>query len=69
MYRYAYPYNDMRVNPAFLFAAMFLPIVGDGTENCSGERLDHHDAFAPAMNDVLDEARRSLATSETSGLR
>ena len=55
-------HNDMRVNPAFLFAAMFwYPLLEDGTEDAQESGLTYHDAFALAMNDVLDEACRSLA--------
>ncbi|WP_236421737.1 polynucleotide adenylyltransferase PcnB [Pantoea sp. Nvir] len=51
-------YNDMRINPAFLFAAMFwYPQLEAAQE--SG--LTYHDAFAMTMNDTLDEACRALA--------
>ncbi|STM49175.1 poly(A) polymerase [Escherichia coli] len=55
-------HNDMRVNPAFLFAAMFwVPTAGDAQKIAQESGLTYHDAFALAMNDVLDEACRSLA--------
>ncbi len=55
-------HNDMRVNPAFLFCRhVLVPIAGDGTEDRPESGLTYHDAFALAMNDVLDEACRSLA--------
>ncbi|WP_231828377.1 polynucleotide adenylyltransferase PcnB [Pseudocitrobacter corydidari] len=54
--------NDMRVNPAFLFAAMFwYPLLEMAQKITQESGLTYHDAFALAMNDVLDEACRSLA--------
>lgn len=55
-------HNDMRVNPAFLFAAMFwYPLLETAQKIARESGLTYHDAFALAMNDVLDEACRSLA--------
>lgn len=54
--------NDMRVNPAFLFAAMFwYPLLETAQRITQEGGLAYYDAFALAMNDVLDEACRSLA--------
>ena len=54
--------NDMRVNPAFLFAAMFwYPLLENAQRITQEGGLAYNDAFALAMNDVLDEACRSLA--------
>ena len=55
-------HNDMRVNPAFLFAAMFwYPLLEAAQKIAQESGLAYYDAFAMAMNDVLDEACRSLA--------
>ena len=55
-------HNDMRVNPAFLFAAMFwYPLLENAQRITQEGGLAYYDAFALAMNDVLDEACRSLA--------
>ncbi|BBE79597.1 poly(A) polymerase [Grimontella sp. AG753] len=55
-------HNDMRVNPAFLFAAMFwYPLLETAQRITQEGGLAYYDAFALAMNDVLDEACRSLA--------
>ncbi|WP_071789735.1 polynucleotide adenylyltransferase PcnB [Franconibacter helveticus 513] len=55
-------HNDMRVNPAFLFAAMFwYPQLETAQKIAQESGLAYYDAFALAMNDVLDEACRSLA--------
>lgn len=55
-------HNDMRVNPAFLFAAMFwYPLLETAQRIAQESGLAYYDAFALAMNDVLDEACRSLA--------
>ncbi|WP_217273288.1 polynucleotide adenylyltransferase PcnB [Kosakonia sp. MUSA4] len=55
-------HNDMRVNPAFLFAAMFwYPLLEEAQRIAQEGGLAYYDAFALAMNDVLDEACRSLA--------
>ena len=54
--------NDMRVNPAFLFAAMFwYPLLENAQRITQEGGLAYYEAFALAMNDVLDEACRSLA--------
>ncbi len=45
--------NRMRVNPAFLFAAMFWYPLPEMAQKSSGERSAYYDAFALAMNDVL----------------
>ena len=50
------------VTPAFLFAAMFwYPLLETAQKIAQESGLTYHDAFALAMNDVLDEACRSLA--------
>ncbi|MBD8162380.1 polynucleotide adenylyltransferase PcnB [Erwinia persicina] len=55
-------YNQMRVNPAFLFAAMFwYPQLEAAQKIAQESGLAYYDAFALSMNDVLDEACRSLA--------
>ena len=55
-------HNDMRVNPAFLFAAMFwYPLLEMAQKIAQESGLAYYDAFALAMNEVLDEACRSLA--------
>ncbi|WP_370527980.1 polynucleotide adenylyltransferase PcnB [Atlantibacter sp. RC6] len=55
-------HNDMRVNPAFLFAALFwYPQIETAQKIAQESGLSWNDAFALAMNDVLDEACRSLA--------
>ncbi len=54
--------NQMRVNPAFLFAAMFWYPQLEASQKIAQESgLAWYEAFALAMNDVLDEACRSLA--------
>lgn len=54
--------NDKRVNPAFLFAAMLWYPVTEHAEKLSQEGgLAYYDAFALAMNDILDEQCRSIA--------
>ena len=54
--------NDMRVNPAFLFAAMFwYPLLEAAQRIAQESGLAYYDAFALAANDVLDEACRTLA--------
>ncbi|HEF8783923.1 polynucleotide adenylyltransferase PcnB [Providencia alcalifaciens] len=54
--------NDKRVNPAFLFAAMLWYPVTEHAEKLAQEGgLAYYDAFALAMNDVLDEQCRSIA--------
>ncbi|MDI3439832.1 polynucleotide adenylyltransferase PcnB [Erwinia aphidicola] len=55
-------HNQMRVNPAFLFAAMFwYPQLEAAQKIAQESGLVYYDAFALSMNDVLDEACRSLA--------
>ncbi|MDR3103936.1 MAG: polynucleotide adenylyltransferase, partial [Yokenella regensburgei] len=55
-------HNDMRVNPAFLFAAMFwYPLLEMAQKIAQESGLAYYDAFALAANDVLDEACRSIA--------
>lgn len=54
-------HNDMRVNPAFLFAVMFWYPLLETAQNRSGERPGVLRRLALAMNDVLDEACRTLA--------
>ncbi|WP_206746961.1 MULTISPECIES: polynucleotide adenylyltransferase PcnB [unclassified Erwinia] len=55
-------HNDMRVNPAFLFAAMFwYPLIETAQRISQEGGLAWFDAFALAANDVLDEACRALA--------
>ena len=55
-------HNDMRVNPAFLFAAMFwYPLLETAQRITQEGGLAYYDAFALAMNDVLEKACRSLA--------
>ncbi len=55
-------HNDMRVNPAFLFAAMFwYPLLETAQKIAQESGLTYHDAFALAMNDVLDEPRTGNA--------
>lgn len=54
--------NDMRVNPAFLFAAMlWYPLIEHAQKLTQESGLAYFEAFALAMNDVLDEQCRSLA--------
>lgn len=55
-------HNQMRVNPAFLFAAIFwYPQLEAAQKIAQESGLAYYDAFALSMNDVLDEACRSLA--------
>lgn len=55
-------HNDMRVNPAFLFSAMFwYPQIEMAQKLTQESGLAYMDAFALAMNEVLDEACRALA--------
>ncbi|VDR29713.1 Poly(A) polymerase precursor [Raoultella terrigena] len=52
----------MRVNPAFLFAVMFwYPLLEMAQKITQESGLAYNDAFLLAMNDVLDEACRTLA--------
>ncbi|WP_218568350.1 polynucleotide adenylyltransferase PcnB [Buttiauxella agrestis] len=55
-------HNDMRVNPAFLFSAIFwYPQLEMAQKLTQESGLAYMDAFALAMNEVLDEACRALA--------
>ncbi len=59
-------HNDMRVNPAFLFAAMFwYPLLEHAQKLAQESGLAYYDAFALAMNDVLDEAVPFAGHSKT----
>ncbi|WMQ74338.1 MAG: Poly(A) polymerase I [Sodalis sp.] len=54
--------NDMRANPAFLFAAMlWYPLLEHAQKLTQESDLSYFDAFSLAMNDVLDEQCRTLA--------
>ncbi|AWH89584.1 polynucleotide adenylyltransferase PcnB [Limnobaculum parvum] len=54
--------NGKRVNPAFLFAAMlWYPLVERAQELTQESGLAYYDAFALAMNDILDEQCLTLA--------
>ncbi len=54
--------NDMRVNPAFLFAAMFwYPQLESAQRIAQESGLTYYDAFALSMNETLDEVCRALA--------
>ncbi|WP_127959953.1 polynucleotide adenylyltransferase PcnB [Serratia microhaemolytica] len=54
--------NNMHVNPAFLFAVMlWYPLLEHAQKLAQESGLTYYDAFALAMNDVLDEQCRSLA--------
>ncbi len=55
-------HNDKRVNPAFLFSVMLWYPLAEQAEKLSQEGgLPYFDAFALAMNDILDEQCRSVA--------
>lgn len=55
-------HNQTRVNPAFLFAAMFwYPLQESAQKIFRVGDLPWHDAFALAMNEVLNSACRTLA--------
>ncbi|WP_340608167.1 polynucleotide adenylyltransferase PcnB [Xenorhabdus bharatensis] len=54
--------NDKRVNPAFLFAAiLWYPLIEHAEKLTQEGGLQYYDAFALAMNDILDEQCRSIA--------
>ncbi|MFT4465572.1 MAG: polynucleotide adenylyltransferase PcnB [Sodalis sp. (in: enterobacteria)] len=54
--------NDMRVNPAFLFATMlWYPLLEHAQKLTQESGLSYFDAFSLAMNDILDEQCRPLA--------
>lgn len=55
-------HNDMRVNPAFLFAAMLWYPQQETTQRIVQESgLSEYDAFTLATSEVLDQACRALA--------
>ncbi len=55
-------HNHMRVNPAFLFAAMYWYPQLIISQTLSKEKnLNYYDAFILSMNDVLERANRALA--------
>lgn len=54
--------NQMRVNPALLFAALFwYPHLEAAQKIAQESGLAYYEAFALAMNDILDEACTALA--------
>ncbi|MGP4123337.1 MAG: polynucleotide adenylyltransferase PcnB [Sodalis sp. (in: enterobacteria)] len=54
--------NHMRVNPAFLFAAMlWYPLLGHAQKLTKESGLSYFDAFSLATNHILDEQCRTLA--------
>ncbi|TKI08799.1 polynucleotide adenylyltransferase PcnB [Martelella alba] len=54
--------KDLRINPAFLFAAMLWYPLMEQTQKLAQESgLAYFDAFSLALNDILDEQCRSLA--------
>ncbi|MGL9773135.1 MAG: polynucleotide adenylyltransferase PcnB [Sodalis sp. (in: enterobacteria)] len=54
--------SDMRVNPAFLFAAiLWYPLLEQAQKLTQESGLSYFDAFSLAMNDILDEQCRTLA--------
>lgn len=54
--------SGKRVNPAFLFAAMlWYPLVEHAEKLAQESGLTYYDAFALAMNDILDEQCQTLA--------
>ncbi len=54
--------NGMRVNPAFLFAAMlWYPLTEHAQKLAQESDLAYYDAFSLAMSDILDEQCHSLA--------
>ncbi|PHM54024.1 polynucleotide adenylyltransferase PcnB [Xenorhabdus hominickii] len=54
--------NDKRVNPAFLFAAiLWYPLIEHAEKLSQEGGLQYYDAFALAMNDILDEQCRFIA--------
>ncbi len=54
--------NDMRVNPAFLFAAMlWYPLTEHAQQLMQKTNHIYYDAFLLATNEILDEQCRSLA--------
>lgn len=54
--------NDMRVNPAFLFAAMlWYPLLQHAQKVIQESDLPYFDAFSLAMHDILDKQCSTLA--------
>ncbi|NBN59776.1 polynucleotide adenylyltransferase PcnB [Proteus sp. G2639] len=54
--------KNMRVNPAFLFAAMlWYPLIEHAEKLVQESGLSYYDSFAMAMNDILDEQCRTIA--------
>ena len=54
--------NNKRVNPAFLFVTMlWYPLVEHAERLSQESGLPYYEAFAIAMNDILDEQCRSIA--------
>lgn len=54
--------NDIRVNSAFLFAAMFwYPQLKSAEQTAQKSDLTYYDASALAINEILDEANGTLA--------
>ncbi len=55
-------HNDLRVNPAFLFSAMYwYPLQEKAQQIAQESGLPFFEAFSLAMNDTLDEACRAIA--------
>ncbi|VFP80374.1 polynucleotide adenylyltransferase PcnB [Candidatus Erwinia haradaeae] len=55
-------HNHMRVNPAFLFAAMYwYPQLIISTTLAKENNLNYYDAFILSMNNVLEKANQALA--------
>lgn len=53
--------NDMRVNPAFLFAAMlWYPLLAHAQKLTQESGMSYFDTFSLAINDVIDEQCRTL---------
>lgn len=54
--------NEMRVNPAYLFAAMlWYPLIEHAQKLSHESGLSYYDSFLLATNDILDEQCNSLA--------
>ncbi|VFP85977.1 polynucleotide adenylyltransferase PcnB [Candidatus Erwinia haradaeae] len=55
-------HNHMRVNPAFLFAAMYwYPQLIISTTLAKEKNLNYYDAFILSMNNILEKANQALA--------
>ncbi|WP_172973080.1 polynucleotide adenylyltransferase PcnB [Morganella morganii] len=55
-------HNDQRVNPAFLFAVMlWYPLCEHAEKLAQESGLAYYEAFAIAINDILDEQCRAIA--------